>query len=158
MKRTSGFVDEPHREIMVAGTLHEDLRREDHTSGPSTRKFGLKLGTILALIAVVKLVEHSSWSIVWGVLGATLIISALVRPSLLSALNHIWLKFGLLLHRIVNPVIMAVLFYGTIVPIGLLMRALGKDPLRFRLDRTATSYWLKRSDERPQSESMRQQF
>jgi hypothetical protein len=143
---------------MAAGTLHEDLRREDRATGPSDRKFGLTLGVILVLIAVVKAVEHSSWSIIWGVLAAMLIVSALVRPSLLSAPNQIWLRFGLLLHRIVNPVIMAVLFYGTIAPMGLLMRAFGKDPLRLRLDKTATSYWLTRSDERSQSESMRQQF
>jgi hypothetical protein len=143
---------------MAAGTLHEDLRREDPTSGPSDRKFGLTLGAILGLIAVTKAIERSPWAMVWGVLAAALIGSALLRPSLLSALNHVWLKLGLLLHRIVNPVIMAVLFYGTIVPVGLLMRATGKDPLRLKLDRNATSYWLARSDERPQSESMRQQF
>jgi hypothetical protein len=47
---------------MAAGTLHEDLRHQ--TAGPSDRKFGLTLGAILALIAVVKAVEHSSWSVI----------------------------------------------------------------------------------------------
>lgn len=93
-----------------------------------------------------------------GVLAIALIGCGLLRPSLLSWLNALWLKLGLLLHRIVNPIIMAVLFFGTILPIGLLMRAFGKDPLRLRLDKAADSYWLPRSDERPQSESMRQQF
>jgi len=143
---------------MAAGTLHEDLRRDDVTTGPSDRKFGLTLGTILALIAVVKGFERSPWGGIWGVLALLLIGSALLRPSLLSTPNQIWLKLGLLLHRIVNPVIMAVLFYGTFLPIGLLMRLLGKDPLRLKLDKTATSYWLARADERPHSEAMRQQF
>jgi Saxitoxin biosynthesis operon protein SxtJ len=143
---------------MTAGTLHEDLRREDHTAGPSDRKFGLTLGGILALIATIKASEHSPWGIVWGVPAAALISSALLRPSLLSTLNHTWLTLGLSLHRIVNPVIMAVLFYGTILPVGLLMRAAGNDPLRLKLDRSAGSYWLERSDERPPSEAMRQQF
>jgi hypothetical protein len=143
---------------MPAGTLHEALRREDNTSGPSDRKFGLTLGAILAVIAVVKSIEHSSWAIIWGVSAAVLIGCALLRPALLSMPNSLWLKLGLLLHRIVNPIIMAVLFYGTIMPIGLLMRAVGKDPLQLKLDRTATSYWLPRSDERPQSDAMRQQF
>jgi Saxitoxin biosynthesis operon protein SxtJ len=143
---------------MTAGNLHEDLRREDRTVGPSDRKFGLTLGSILAVIAVVKVIEHSVWGAITGVLAAILIGSALVRPALLSTPNHIWLKLGLLLHRIVNPIIMAILFYSTITPIGLLMRALGKDPLRLKLDKAAASYWLARSDERPQSDSMRQQF
>ena len=143
---------------MATGTLHEDLRRDDVTTGPSNRKFGLTLGTILALIAVVKGFERSPWGAIWGALALLLIGSALSRPSLLSTPNQIWLKLGLLLHRIVNPVIMAVLFYGTFLPIGLLMRLLGKDPLRLKLDKTAASYWLPRADERPQSEAMRQQF
>jgi hypothetical protein len=143
---------------VATGTLHEDLKREDQTAGPSNRKFGLTLGIILALIAILKLVERSDWGVIWGVLAVALIGSGLLRPALLSLPNALWLKLGLLLHRIVNPIIMAVLFFGTILPIGLLMRAFGKDPLRLRLDKAADSYWLPRSDERPQSEAMRQQF
>lgn len=143
---------------MAGGTLHEDLRREEPTAAPSERKFGLTLGAIFALIAVVKAFERSEWSFVWGALAGVLIGCALLRPRLLAAPNRLWLKLGLLLHRIVNPVIMALLFYGTILPVGLLMRLLGKDPLRLRLDKTAATYWLPRSDERPQSEAMRQQF
>jgi Saxitoxin biosynthesis operon protein SxtJ len=143
---------------VATGTLHEDLKREDQTVGPSNRKFGLTLGIILALIAILKLVERSDWGIIWGVLAVALIGCGLLWPSLLSLPNTLWLKLGLLLHRIVNPVIMAVLFFGTILPIGLLMRAFGKDPLRLKLDKAADSYWLPRSDERPQSEAMRQQF
>jgi hypothetical protein len=143
---------------MATGMLHEDLKREDATAAPSERKFGLTLGGILALIAVVKAFERSSWSFVWGALAMVLIGGALLRPQWLAAPNRLWLKLGLLLHRIVNPIIMALLFYGTILPIGLLMRVFGKDPLRLRLDRRAASYWLARSDERPPSEAMRQQF
>jgi hypothetical protein len=143
---------------VVTGTLHEDLRREDATAAPSERKFGLTLGVVLALIALIKVIERSPWSVVWGALAAVLIGCALLRPQLLSAPNRLWLKLGLLMHWIVNPIIMAILFYSTILPVGLLMRALGKDPLRLRLDKTATSYWLPRSDERSPSEAMRQQF
>jgi hypothetical protein len=145
-------------EFVATGSLHEDLRREDPTTGPSDRKFGLTLGIVFALLAVLKLFERSNWGIIWSVLAVALIGSALLRPSLLSVPNTMWLKLGLLLHRIVNPIIMALLFFGTILPIGLLMRVLGKDPLRLRLDKAADSYWLPRSDERPQSEAMRQQF
>jgi hypothetical protein len=143
---------------VAGGTLHEDLRREDQAAAPSERKFGLTLGGILALIAIVKLIERSPWGLLWGALAIVLIGGALWRPQHLAMPNRIWLKLGLVLHRIVNPVIMAILFYGTLLPIGLLMRLLGKDPLRLRLDKKAVSYWLTRSDERPPSEAMRQQF
>lgn len=143
---------------MATGTLHEDLRRDEPTSGPSDRRFGLTIGAILALVAILKLLQRSAWGPVWAVLAVVLIGCALLWPARLSALNAGWLKFGLALHRIVNPVVMAVLFYGTIVPIGLLMRLLGKDPLRLKPDRTADSYWLARCDDRPPPEAMRQQF
>ncbi len=143
---------------MATGTLHEDLRREDQTSGPSDRKFGLTIGTILAIIAVIKSWERSAWGPVWTVAAVALIGCALLRPTLLSSPNALWLKFGLMLHRFANPIVMAVLFYGTIVPVGLLMRLLGKDPLRLKPDKAAHSYWLPRADDRPPSEAMRQQF
>ena len=54
---------------MAGGTLHEDLRREDQAAAPSERKFGLTLGGILALIAIVKLIERSPWGLLWGALA-----------------------------------------------------------------------------------------
>ena len=68
------------------------------------------------------------------------------------------MKLGLLLYRVVNPVVMVILFFVTILPIALVMRAVGKDFLRLKWDRAAKSYWLPRSDDRPISESMKQQF
>jgi hypothetical protein len=143
---------------MAQGGLHEELRRDDDTVGPSDRRFGLTIGGVFAFIAIWKAIHWSAWGFFWGGLAAAFIILALAQPSLLSPLNRLWLKFGLLLHRIVSPVIMAILFYATILPIGLLMRALGKDPLRLKLEKGADSYWLPRSDDRPPDASMRQQF
>jgi len=144
---------------VAAGTLHEDLRREDRAAGPSDRKFGLTVGTVLIVIASWKTLHGSLWGLVCVALGLALIGCALVRPALLSSINHIWLRFGLLLHQITSPVIMAVLFYGTILPVGLLMHILGKDPLRLKLNRSsAQGYWLPRLEQRPPSEAMRQQF
>jgi hypothetical protein len=153
--------DEPLNEMgqaVASGTFHEDLRRDDRITGPSDRKFGLTIGAILAVIGAWKLVHGSNWGLLWGALAAALIGCALLRPALLSRLNDLWLRLGLLLHRIVNPIIMVFLFFGMIAPIGLLMRAFGKDPLRLKFDKTARSYWIARSDDRPLPEAMRQQF
>ncbi|MDX2150924.1 MAG: SxtJ family membrane protein, partial [Bryobacteraceae bacterium] len=62
----------------------------------------------------------------------------------LTPLNRLWAKFGLLLHRLVSPVILAILFYGCITPIGYLMRLTGKDPLRLRFESDRQSYWIAR--------------
>ena len=62
------------------------------------------------------------------------------------------------MYRVVNPVIMAVLFFGAMMPIGLLMRLFGKDFLKLERDRSLPTYWLPRADPRSPSEAMRQQF
>ena len=70
----------------------------------------------------------------------------------------LWLKFGLLLHKIVNPVIMALLFYGTVLPTGLIARAMGKDLLRLKREPDAESYWIVRTPAGPAPETMKDQF
>jgi hypothetical protein len=82
----------------------------------------------------------------------------ILRPAVLHPLNLIWLKFGLLLHRVVNPVIMALLFFGTVLPTGLVMRMLGKDLLRLKHEPGAERYWIVRQPPGPAPETMKDQF
>ena len=69
-----------------------------------------------------------------------------------------WTVFGLMLHRITNPLIMWLVFYGAVTPTALIMRAMGKDPLRRRLDRKAKSYWIVREPPGPAADTMNLQF
>ena len=62
---------------------------------------------------------------------------ALTYPRILAPLNRLWLKFGLLLYKVMNPLVLGLLFFVTIMPIGLVMRALGKDFLRLKRDPAA---------------------
>jgi hypothetical protein len=82
----------------------------------------------------------------------------LIWPAALRPLNRLWLRFGLLLYRVVNPVVMALVFYSTMVPIGLAMRLCGKDPLRLRREPDAASYWLEREPPGPLPATMKNQF
>ena len=82
----------------------------------------------------------------------------MLRPSLLRPLNRLWFKFGLLLNKVVNPLIMGLVFYITVTPIGLIMRVLGKDLLGLRLSKDSESYWIHRDPPGPSPESMRHQF
>ena len=79
-------------------------------------------------------------------------------PKILSPLNRLWFRFGLLLHHIVNPVVMALLFFTTVTPMALIMRLLGKDPLRRKFDPEADSYWIPRQPAGPAPETMKNQF
>src|SRR5262245_36497824 len=143
---------------MAAGGLHEDLDRDEEIVGPSDRKFGLTIGAVSAVIALWKLVHWSPWLYLWAGFATLLVAFAVLRPAALAPLSRAWLRLGALLYRVVNPVVMAVLFYGTVVPIGIIMRACGKDVLRLKWDRKTPSYWIARTEERPLAESMRQQF
>lgn len=82
----------------------------------------------------------------------------LVWPAGLAPLNKLWFKFGLLLHKIMTPLIMGIMFYGLITPIGLLMRMTGKDPMRLRDVPETTSHWIDREPVAVDGDPMKNQF
>ena len=136
----------------------EDFIRDEDVKVGSERSFGLVFAAVFAIIGLWPLVGGEIvrfWAL--GVAGGFLAVG-LVYPRALRPLNLIWFRFGLLLHKIVNPLIMGLLFYVTIMPIGLIMRALGKDPLHRRFDPDADSYWVQRTPPGPAPETMKNQF
>ncbi|MBV8888242.1 MAG: hypothetical protein JO305_01085 [Alphaproteobacteria bacterium] len=147
-----------HRGSMIGGSLHEDLSREDEVVGPSERRFGLTFAVLCGLVGLVRLMLGHAHAGRW--LGAAVIFAGLglFWTAPLAPLNKLWLRLGLLLYRVVNPLIMALLFFTTMLPIGLLMRLFGKDPLRLRRDPAAASYWLPREMPGPPPTTMRNQF
>lgn len=137
---------------------HEVFFRDEKVVAGSDRSFGLVMAAALAAVTALN-AWHSGRLWPWtGGLAALLLASALLRPAVLHPLNLVWLKFGLLLHRVVNPVLMALIFYGTVLPTGLVMRMMGKDPLRLERQPGADSYWIVRKPPGPSPETMRDQF
>src|SRR5579864_2476669 len=131
------------------GALHETLHRDEAVEGPSDRKFGLTIAVVLTIIAVVRLVfGHAHWSW-WLGAGLAFAMFGLLWPGALYPLNRTWLLLGLVLYKIVNPIVMALLFFSTITPFGFFMRLVGKDSLRLRRDSTAASYWIEREPSGP---------
>lgn len=142
-----------------ASSAHEALVEFTVPKAPSERAFGLTVGGILAAIAVLRALGGAGLDLAGIVLLAVavpLIAVALLAAPRLAPLNRLWTRLGLLLGRIVNPVVMLLLFAVAFVPTGLVMRAFGHDPLRRHLDRAAAGYWIPR-DTDPAS-SMRNQF
>jgi len=72
--------------------------------------------------------------------------------------SRVWAKLALLLHKIVNPITTAVMYFLVFVPAGFMFRLMGKDPLRLKLEPDAESYWIPRNPPGPAPESMRNQF
>ncbi|MEM8949643.1 MAG: SxtJ family membrane protein [Pseudomonadota bacterium] len=146
---------------------HEDYSREEEIEGSSDRGFGLTVGAILLAIVLVRLtlewwrtggVTFGWFEYILGGIGIALLVMGLVLPSVLAPLNRAWMKLGLLLFTIVNPIVLGLIFLVTIIPIGLALRLFGKDPLRLRFEPDAKSYWIERDPPGPEPESMPQQF
>jgi hypothetical protein len=107
-------------------SIHEVFARDEKTVAGSDRSFGFVMTGALAAVTLLNS-WHSGRLWPWtGGLAALFLAAGLLRPALLQPLNLIWLKFGLLLHKVINPIVMAFLFYGTVLPTGLVMRVLGR--------------------------------
>jgi predicted membrane metal-binding protein len=137
--------------------MHENLQRREKIKASSDRSFGLVFAVAFALIASLPLL-HAPHQPRWWALPIAIAFGliALFSPKWLGPLNRLWLRLGLILSAVVSPMVLGLLFYTTLLPIGLMMRAVGKDPLRLRLDR-ANSCWISR-DPSGSSSDMRHQF
>ena len=140
-------------------STHETLRRDDPVKGSSNRSFGLVIAAALSIFGLWAFVFRGGEVRWWLVVPALIFVAAaLVAPQVLAPLNRLWTSLGLLMHRVVNPLVMAAMYYGVVTPVGLIMRARGKDILKLRRDPAATSYWVTRDNPGSRGESMRQQF
>ena len=139
-------------------SFHEDLTRGHEVKAGSERALGIVFAVVFTVIGLWPLLSHGAirpWALI--VAGIFMALS-LLAPKLLKPLNWLWFRFGLLLHKIVNPIIMALLFFTTVTPIALIMKLVGKDPLNRRFDSSADSYWIERQPPGPDPDTMRNQF
>jgi hypothetical protein len=137
---------------------HESLERHEQIRGSSDRALGLVFGTVFLIVAVYPWFFGGAlrlWAlVVCAVFGAV----ALAAPRILAPLNRIWTRLGLILHKIVSPIVLAIMFFGVVTPMGLAMRLFGRDLLGLRFDRQRPSYWLERSPPGPKPDTLSNQF
>ena len=141
-----------------AGRTHERLVADEVVSGSSNRSFGFTFAIVFTIVALWPLVRGRSVR-VWALIAAAaFLLAALALPRVLAPLSQLWLKFGLFLHACISPMIMGLVFYTTVTPIGLVRRLLGQDPLRLRFDSGAVTYWIERHPPGPAPDTMPRQF
>jgi hypothetical protein len=124
----------------------------------SDRGFGYVFAVVFALVGAWPLIHWQTprwWA--FGVAAAFAVL-ALVRPQILHPLNRVWLALGRLLHKVVSPLVMGLVFFLTVTPTGWLLRLRGKDVLSLKRRPDLKSYWIKREAARPEDESMKNQF
>lgn len=141
-----------------ASPMHETQFHAAPVQIGSDRSFGLVFAAMFAIVALWPLRSGGDIRL-WAAGAATaFVVLALLLPRTLRPLNIVWSKFGALLHQVVTPVVMGLLFFLTVTPVGVLMRATGKDTLRLKRDAKVDSYWIVRTPPGPTAESMKTQF
>ena len=121
----------------------------------SEKSFGIVFSIVFLIVALYPL-SNSEDIRLWAlIVSAVFLLLAFVVPNVLSLANKLWFKFGILLGSIIAPIVMALVYFLTVLPTGLIMRLLGKDLLKQKLDKSSESYWIERNE--PMG-SMKNQF
>ena len=138
--------------------FHEVFSERERINAGSDRAFGIVFALLFLIIGGFPILYGSDLRF-WALgIGSVFFGVAIIAPQILRPLNIIWFKFGMLLHKIVNPIVMGLLFFFTVTPIAFIMRLINKDPLNCKFDPEASTYWIKREAGEPEPENMRRQF
>jgi saxitoxin biosynthesis operon SxtJ-like protein len=143
---------------MRTASVHDRLQADEEIVIASPRSFGAVFAAVFAAYgAAAPLLRHQPIRVWALVVSATLLLITALAPRLLNPAAQAWQRFGLLLHHIVNPVVMAVVYYLAVTPCAFVMRMLRPElARRFHVDRDAASYWIQR--DASSSTSMTRQF
>lgn len=124
--------------------LKEEFKHIKETK-KDLRKFGITVGGVLSAIAVLLYYFEKSSVIYFAVIGGLLILFGVLFPQLLKPLNRIWMSLAIVLGYFMSRVILTVLFYFVLTPIALLAKLVGKKFMILKYDKSAKTYWEKRS-------------
>lgn len=124
----------------------------------ANRTFGLIFAIIFFVIACLPIISGGQIRF-WALFVAiAFCVTSLLFPKTLTPLNLLWAKFGLLMHKIVNPILMGLIFFIAVLPTGIIIRLLGKDPMHRKFDSDSASYWIQRAPESLPKDSFDNQF
>ena len=120
--------------------LKEEIKniKDDQTT---LRKFGLTVGTVFLLLSIVLYLFGKSSSFVIGGIGILLILFGLILPTVLKPLNKIWMILAVILGWFMSRLILFILFYIVITPIGIFLKLMGKDFLHRKSEENSKTYW-----------------
>ncbi len=111
----------------------------------SNRSFGLLFFVVFLIVSLWPLTYEGSIRIWSAIISAVFLILGLINSKLLAPLNLLWFKFGMILGAIISPIVMGIVFFLVVTPIGLILRIMGKDVLNKKYDKKKETYWIKRN-------------
>jgi len=119
------------------------------------RNFGFVFSIFFLIISLFPLLKGNHIYLWPLIISIILFLISLFNPRILKIPNKLWFNFGILLGKIVSPIVMGIIFFSTVTSIGLIMRLFKKDILKIKMDKKIKSYWIKRIDS---NDSMKNQF
>ena len=133
-----------------------DTKNSNHdVSISSDRSFGIVFFIVFLLIALYP-ITYSGDIRIWSlIISFIFIILGLLNSIILTPLNNLWFKFGVILGKMISPIIMGIIFFLVVTPIGLIMKVFGKDLLRLKFNKKNNTYWIEKNG--PKSK-MKNQF
>ena len=120
----------------------------------SNKSFGIVFFIVFLLISFYPLLDNESIRLWSFVVSLIFLILGILNSKILSPLNRAWFKFGVLLGKVISPIIMGIIFFLVVTPTGVIMRLLGKDVLNLKSS-NIQSYWIEKTG--PKSK-MKNQF
>ena len=121
----------------------------------SNKNFGIVFFIVFLIIGLYPLINQDGIRI-WAIIVSLIfLILGLINSNLLTPLNKLWIKFGILLGNIISPLVLGIIFFLVVLPTGLLMRILKKNFLGLKFDKNLKSYWINKEK---QLSSMKNQF
>ena len=120
------------------------MKRNSNIKISSNRNFGLVFFIVFLIVTIWPITYDEPVRIWSAIISLVFLILGLMNSILLTPLNKLWFKFGMILGAIVSPVVMGVVFFLVVTPIGLIMRIIGKDLLNKKFDKKKITYWIKR--------------
>ncbi|UCD55047.1 MAG: hypothetical protein JSV93_05925 [Candidatus Omnitrophota bacterium] len=135
----------------------EEIRNIKSTK-KELREFGLTIGIILVILGGVSLWRDKGFYPYFLGIGGLFIVSGLTLPHILKPLQKVWMSFSIIVGFFSSRLILSILFYIVLTPIGLITRLLGKDILGQRIDKTRRSYWHEREAGTKNRESYEKQY
>jgi len=112
----------------------------------SPKSFGIVFSIVFLIVSLYPLTNFKGISIWALIVSIIFLLLAFLAPKILTLPNKLWFKFGILLGSIIAPIVMAFVYFATVLPIGLIMRLSGKDLLNQKLDKNSKSYWIERKE------------
>lgn len=136
----------------------ENLNRMHKVEGGSNRSFGLVMAAFFCLVGAWPILGGQSLRVWALIISGGFLLAGIFSPNALGPLNKLWIKLGLLLNQLVSPLALGIVFIASVVPVAILMRLFGKDPLHRKLDAKAVTYWIQRHPSEGDSKTMTRQF